>query len=323
MSFTKSNFKLISKHSLFEIKTSQCQVFKRLFKTLKTSLTDVTLRFSREGITIDKLSYDSGFKTEVRMSSENFEEGYYYSSAAPSYIDINISVGSFSRITEDIDSDDNIYIMRYGSDIKDSEYVTEDTENEFHVIIVSAKKAETRDFTLKTQEIDDTEKPTYIPHEDYPIKLTMPATHYQKIFKSFKNYNSDSLEIIYNKYSDNNYQLKFVPNTDIVKKVSLIRRCRNNSNDSMSDNSDQFFIVKSDEEHYFGRFKFSILSDFSKCVAGSASKSNKEIVTLKLNPDNDNVHCIVINFNLGSLGEINFLVLPIKDEVESVGSYED
>ena len=290
--------------NVVEFRTTQCKPLKILFDALKENMPDVSIYFTREGLSIYSLDSGRTLLINVSLLEENFDHFYckeeYNDEGEPIPIQINVSVHNVNKVLKTISNEDDMLIWTYSPQKRDK------GKESLTISISSSNKAEERIYKVTLQEPDDDPEAGMITDDvidDYDYLLTMPCADFQRICKDLKNMNTERVTL-----QHKGQELIFSSASDIAE-ASIIRNGLKGDNASGREETDLIFCKLPEETScYTDDFKFESLYNFGKC-ANIGCKTGK-IVKIHLRKTKP----IILKFKVGKLGEILFALAPIDEE---------
>lgn len=284
--------------NIFEFRTTQCQPFKILFDIIKEFVSSCNIYFTNEGIKIRV--YDKGQTQyiDVFLDADNFDHYYYKGSDDPDVCEdvyINVSINLINSILKSINPTDNVLKWSYKNN----------GDNELKIVINSEKKQEIKEYYVKTNDGEETDDNPPSDIEKYNYILMMPCDDLSNIFKNYKQFDHEYIDI---KYINN--ELSF----NSPKKNSNIRasitRIASSSVDDIDVNNLNLMVQKEPKNItcYYDQFKFSNLHNLIKCAKICGKGNNIGKIYLL------NEHPIIFEFNIGKLGNVKFYLNALNNE---------
>lgn len=268
--------------NILELNTFEADVLKILSEALKDLLDDINIEFDKTGIRILFLDTFSIILVYVKLMANNFS--HYY---CKDKLMVGVNMDTLSMILSSITKDNTL-----------SMYINSKDRDNLNIIITDSKR--TVRYHSKMPSLDLDSAVLTMPSSEFDVSFNMPSDLFKKIITDINKF-AKVIEI-----KSIGSQLIFTGVSDKLTKSIIVGESEGNleRNDSLDEKSDDEKLDdKKDNQIIQGYYKLDKLCMFTKCSNLSE--------TVKVFLCND--YPIVIQYDVGGLGEIRLMLVPTEN----------
>ncbi len=267
--------------TLFNLKTKNVLLLKKLFESLKEIMIETNLEMSDEWIKISHINSENSICCFLELPAETLnEDGSEYSCQYPASKSLIVGVNllHITKIFKCIASDSLLYIQTRASD-----------KNILHLIAHNSKKTEISKYSMNYIEIDGSRMS--IPSVLFDTILLIDAKFFQKIIKEINAIKAKSVDI---RFCGN--QLIFTGMGTYVSRETIV--------ESSEAKGNLLDIVQKRDDGYVSQGEYNI----KDLVSISKFSSLAEKITIKMKTDVP----LIIELEIPTLGKLMLLIATKK-----------
>jgi proliferating cell nuclear antigen len=258
----------LSKYCLY-IKTSQSNIIKTLFESLKNILEDVNIVCNERGMSIIATNKVKIAFVHLDLLAEKFREGGIYHCPKP--VSLGINIPSFFRCISAIGLNDLVTFFMKEEDVMRQEYK----------INIHIAKAGNYQHTLLSLNLLDIQSDNLsLPDYEFQTVFTIPSSNFQKLAREMSHY-SDTVKFI-----SAGKKLKMIVKGDLGESTTTI--------------GEEEVPGEPTLEPVVASFPLKYLNLFTKATNLSSQ------VDVLFNKQQGDKHMLIIQFNVASLGILRF-----------------
>ena len=251
------------------IKTTQSNIIRLLFESLKNILEDVNIVCNDQGMKIMATNKIKVAFVHLDLKAEKFREGGVYHCPEPVTIGVNLT--NFEKTLKPIGLNDIITFYMRKEDVLRQEY-------KLNLLVTKPGNYQRTQLTINLLDIED--EPISLPECQFNSIFTIPSTNFQRIARDLSNY-SDTVQFV-----SIGKTLKLCASGDLGENNTII--------------GEQDSPIDPDEEPIVANFPLKYLNLFTKATGLSNS------VDFLFNRQQGNRHMLIVQYKVASLGTLRF-----------------
>lgn len=251
------------------IKTTQSNIIRLLFESLKNILEDVNIVCNDQGMKIMATNKIKVAFVHLDLKAEKFREGGVYHCPQPVTIGVNLT--NFEKTLKPIGLNDIITFYMRKDDVMRQEY-------KLNLLVTKPGNYQRTQLTINLLDIED--EPISLPECQFNSIFTIPSSNFQRIARDLSNY-SDTVQFV-----SIGKTLKLCASGDLGENKTII--------------GEQDSPIDPDEEPIVANFPLKYLNLFTKATGLSNS------VDFLFNKQQGNRHMLIVQYKVASLGTLRF-----------------